>query len=151
MSSCDEEEDAVVEIGIVVAAVADGERRRAADDGEGTLPEVDRVDLHRIWGRESLPELGEQRPSESVRERVPAVGFRQEGIEIHDPKRTEARTGRRRGGGRRSPFSRCRLRTLCLLAASRRKTEIAEEVALAASRRKTELAEHAERKTGAGF
>nr|GMD48124.1 hypothetical protein Iba_chr10fCG3410 [Ipomoea batatas] len=35
MSSCDEEEDAVVEIGIVVAAVADGERRRAADDGEG--------------------------------------------------------------------------------------------------------------------
>nr|GMC61548.1 protein Brevis radix-like 4 [Ipomoea batatas] len=36
MSSCDEEEDAVVEIGIVVAAVADGERRRAADVGEGT-------------------------------------------------------------------------------------------------------------------
>nr|GMD03424.1 hypothetical protein Iba_chr06aCG8730 [Ipomoea batatas] len=34
MSNCDEEEDAVVEIGIVVAAVADGERRRAADDGE---------------------------------------------------------------------------------------------------------------------
>nr|GMC93756.1 signal anchor, putative [Ipomoea batatas] len=53
------------------------------------LPEVDRVDLHRIWGRESLPELGEQRPSESVRERVPAVGFRQEGIEIHDPKVTQ--------------------------------------------------------------
>nr|GMC91099.1 hypothetical protein Iba_chr04fCG14200 [Ipomoea batatas] len=44
MSSCDEEEDAVVEIGIVVAAVADGERRRAADDGEGTSPEsVDKL------------------------------------------------------------------------------------------------------------
>nr|GMD48543.1 hypothetical protein Iba_chr10fCG7350 [Ipomoea batatas] len=34
MSSCDEEEDAVVEIGIVVAAVAGGERQRAADDGK---------------------------------------------------------------------------------------------------------------------
>nr|GMC95275.1 hypothetical protein Iba_chr05cCG6980 [Ipomoea batatas] len=42
MSSCDEEEDAVVEIGIVVAAVADGERRRAADDGEGTKRKQDR-------------------------------------------------------------------------------------------------------------
>nr|GMC88083.1 hypothetical protein Iba_chr04eCG6710 [Ipomoea batatas] len=88
------------------------------------LPEVDRVDLHRIWGRESLPELGEQRPSESVRERVPAAGFRQEEIEIHDPKRTEARTGRRRGGGfavHRSPDAGCGRAACSLLLAGKQR------------------------------